>query len=79
MSEILLSIEDPAIGFLHQIGRQMAAAGNVYRHDYEDVLAQRVWDTVQKSLTGPEGGHRRRNRALNFRQARNVPGQIRLI
>jgi uroporphyrinogen-III synthase len=26
MSEILLSVEDPAIGFLHQIGRQMAAA-----------------------------------------------------
>jgi uncharacterized protein with HEPN domain len=30
--------------------RQMAAAGNVYRHDYEDVLAQLVWDTVQKAL-----------------------------
>lgn len=28
----------------------MAAAGNVYRHDYEDVLAQLVWDTVQKAL-----------------------------
>jgi uncharacterized protein with HEPN domain len=27
----------------------MAAAGNVYRHDYEDVLAQLVWDTVQKA------------------------------
>ena len=26
MSELLLSTEDPAIGFLHQIGRQMAAA-----------------------------------------------------
>src|ERR1043165_1584189 len=30
--------------------RQMAAAGNVSRHDYEDVLAQLVWDTVQKAL-----------------------------
>jgi uncharacterized protein with HEPN domain len=30
--------------------RQMAAAGNVYRHDYEDVLAQLVWDTVQRAL-----------------------------
>jgi uncharacterized protein with HEPN domain len=30
--------------------RQMAAAGNVYRHDYEDVAAQFVWDTVQQSL-----------------------------
>jgi uncharacterized protein with HEPN domain len=28
----------------------MAAAGNVYRHDYEDVAAQFVWDTVQQSL-----------------------------
>jgi uncharacterized protein with HEPN domain len=31
--------------------RQMAAAGNVYRHDYEDVVAQFVWDTVQRALT----------------------------
>lgn len=29
----------------------MAAAGNVYRHDYEDVAAQFVWDTVQQSLS----------------------------
>ena len=28
----------------------MAAAGNVYRHDYEDVAAQFVWDTVQRAL-----------------------------
>jgi uncharacterized protein with HEPN domain len=27
--------------------RQMAGAGNVYRHDYEDVAAQYVWETVQ--------------------------------
>jgi len=25
----------------------MAGAGNVYRHDYEDVVAKLVWDTVQ--------------------------------
>jgi len=25
----------------------MAGAGNVYRHDYEDVAAKLVWDTVQ--------------------------------
>src|SRR5437016_2388531 len=25
--------------------KQMAGAGNVYRHDYEDVAAQFVWDT----------------------------------
>ena len=30
--------------------KQMAAAGNVYRHDYEDVAAQFVWDTVQDAL-----------------------------
>ena len=30
--------------------RQMAGAGNVYRHDYEDVAAQYVWDTVQLAL-----------------------------
>ena len=28
----------------------MAGAGNVYRHDYEDVAAQYVWDTVQFAL-----------------------------
>ena len=30
--------------------RQMAAAGNVYRQDYEDVAAQFVWDTVQPAV-----------------------------
>jgi uncharacterized protein with HEPN domain len=30
--------------------RQMAGAGNVYRHDYEDVAAQYVWDTVHRAL-----------------------------
>ena len=30
--------------------KQMAAAGNVYRHDYEDVAAQFVWDTVHRAL-----------------------------
>ncbi len=28
----------------------MAAAGNVYRHDYEDVAASFVWVTVQDHL-----------------------------
>lgn len=28
----------------------MAGAGNVYRHDYEDVAAQYVWETVQSAL-----------------------------
>jgi uncharacterized protein with HEPN domain len=30
--------------------QQMAAAGNIYRHQYEDVAAQYVWDTVQRAL-----------------------------
>ncbi|MGJ4946028.1 HepT-like ribonuclease domain-containing protein [Bradyrhizobium sp. HKCCYLS1011] len=30
--------------------KQMAAAGNVYRQDYEDVAARLVWETVQRSL-----------------------------
>ncbi|WBL78498.1 DUF86 domain-containing protein [Bradyrhizobium xenonodulans] len=30
--------------------RQMAAAGNVYRHNYEDVAARLVWETVQQAL-----------------------------
>jgi uncharacterized protein with HEPN domain len=29
---------------------EMAGAGNVYRHDYEDVSVQRLWDTVQLAL-----------------------------
>ncbi len=30
--------------------KQMTAAGNVYRHDYEDVAANLVWDTVRGAL-----------------------------
>jgi uncharacterized protein with HEPN domain/predicted nucleotidyltransferase len=30
--------------------RDMAGAGNIYRHDYEDVAAHHVWDTVQIDL-----------------------------
>lgn len=30
--------------------REMAAAGNIYRHEYEDVAASRVWRTVTVSL-----------------------------
>jgi uncharacterized protein with HEPN domain len=30
--------------------REMAAAGNVYRHDYEEVLPRRVWKTLQDEL-----------------------------
>jgi uncharacterized protein with HEPN domain len=30
--------------------QQMAAAGNVYRHEYEDVAAHFIWETVQRDL-----------------------------
>ncbi|MDI4239209.1 DUF86 domain-containing protein [Bradyrhizobium sp. Arg237L] len=30
--------------------KKMAGAGNVYRHDYEDVAARVVWDTVECAL-----------------------------
>ena len=30
--------------------RDVAGAGNVYRHDYEDVRQRDVWTTVQKNL-----------------------------
>ncbi|HJY49639.1 MAG TPA: HepT-like ribonuclease domain-containing protein [Stellaceae bacterium] len=30
--------------------RDMAGAGNIYRHDYEDVAARHVWDTLQIDL-----------------------------
>jgi len=34
----------------HIAWHEMAGAGNVYRHDYEDVSVQRLWDTVQLAL-----------------------------
>jgi uncharacterized protein with HEPN domain len=40
-----LKARHPAIAW-----KQMAAAGNVYRHDYEDVAARFVWKTVNESL-----------------------------
>jgi len=30
--------------------RDMAAAGNIYRHEYEDVATQAVWDTLKLHL-----------------------------
>ena len=40
-----LKARHPDIGW-----KQIAGAGNVYRHDYEDVAAQFVWDTVQQAV-----------------------------
>lgn len=30
--------------------KEMASAGNVYRHDYEDVAASRVWNTLHSAI-----------------------------
>jgi uncharacterized protein with HEPN domain len=30
--------------------KEMAAAGNVFRHEYEEVSVQRLWDTMQLAL-----------------------------
>ena len=30
--------------------RQIAGAGNIYRHDCEDIAAQIIWDTVKLAL-----------------------------
>jgi uncharacterized protein with HEPN domain len=40
-----LKARHPAIAW-----REMAAAGNIYRHEYEDVAARRVWLTLTMSL-----------------------------
>ena len=33
---------------------QIAGAGNVYRHDYEDVKAQAIWKTVSAEISALE-------------------------
>jgi len=40
-----LKARHPAIAW-----KDIAGAGNIYRHDYEDVAAQHVWDAVQIDL-----------------------------
>ncbi len=30
--------------------KQIAGSGNIYRHDYEDVLERIVWDTIHNAL-----------------------------
>ena len=34
--------------------QEIAAAGNVYRHEYEDVLASILWNTIQQRLDALE-------------------------
>lgn len=41
-----LKVRHPSIPW-----KQMAGAGNVYRHDYEDVAARYVWNTVTRDLS----------------------------
>ena len=43
-----LKTRHPAIAW-----KEMAGAGNIYRHDYEDVAASYVWVTVQNHLPPP--------------------------
>src|ERR1700682_564179 len=40
-----LKARHPSIGW-----KQIAGAGNVYHHDYEDVAAEFVWETVEPAL-----------------------------
>jgi uncharacterized protein with HEPN domain len=37
--------------------RNMAASGNIYRHEYEDVAARAVWDTLTLSPAAVAGCH----------------------
>jgi uncharacterized protein with HEPN domain len=55
-----LKRRQPAIAW-----RDMAAAGNIYRHDYEDVAARHVWDTVQIDLPPLRGVVERELAALD--------------
>jgi uncharacterized protein with HEPN domain len=41
-----LKLRHPSIAW-----RQMAAAGNVYRHQYEYVASHFIWETVQQALS----------------------------
>jgi uncharacterized protein with HEPN domain len=40
-----LKVRHPSIAW-----RDMASAGNIYRHEYEDVAAREVWDTLKHHL-----------------------------
>lgn len=59
----------PSIGWKH-----MAGAGNVYRHDYEDVAATQVWEAVQLALPplGVVIEHEKVRRIMNYGYARTV-------
>jgi hypothetical protein len=46
--------------------KQMAAAGNVYRHDYEDVAAALVWENRAARIAAAQGGSRSGNHPLVY-------------
>jgi uncharacterized protein with HEPN domain len=51
ISEASRRLSDEFKGRHTQISwREMAAAGNFYRHNYEDVLPRRVWKTLREDL-----------------------------
>jgi uncharacterized protein with HEPN domain len=51
ISEASRRLSDELKARHHQIPwREMAAAGNFYRHHYEDVLPARVWKTLQEDI-----------------------------
>jgi uncharacterized protein with HEPN domain len=56
-----LKARHPAIAW-----RDVAGAGNIYRHEYEDVLAHQVWDTVQIDLSPLRAVIERELAAPNF-------------
>jgi uncharacterized protein with HEPN domain len=45
--------------------KEMAAAGNIYPHEYEDVAERRVWSTVQRALPPLRAVVERELKALN--------------
>ena len=45
--------------------KDIAGAGNIYRHEYEDVSAQQVWDAVQIDLPPPRAVIERELAGLN--------------
>ena len=42
--------EDLKERYAHIPWKQIAGSGNIFRHDYEDVLERIVWDTVHTAL-----------------------------
>ena len=51
ISEASRGLPDDLKARHHEIPwRDMAGAGNIYRHNYDNVAARRLWDTVHSAL-----------------------------